>query len=308
METTFLRSLAAVVALFPRRMVLGLADRLGYIAFYVLPAERRVAEWNVDFVFGDAKTPKEKTRIARMGMRTIARNLAGLFWARRLTKDNFRRHVDVDEASWQWFEQVRARGKGVILITPHYGDWEMGSIAVGFLGAPYVTVTEKFKNDDVADLMTSLRGISGHSTMPPRYAVVKLFKALKRGGMIGVLVDVNGRRGRGGVWLDFFGLQVFNAAAVADLAVRTGAPIVFCVAHPVEGFRTRAVFGPEVELSQTGDPEADSRITNQRCLDLCADLIRQDPDHWLWIYKRWKRRPTPEIGRYPFYSKYDPNT
>ena len=45
-----------------------------------------------------------------------------------------------------------------------------------------------------------------------------------------------------------------------------------------------------------------------RCLDLCADLIRQDPDHWLWTYKRWKRRPSPEKGRYPFYSKYDGNT
>ena len=308
METTFLHSLAAAVALFPRWAVLKMADHLGLLAYYVLPAERRVADANVDFVFGDTKTAKEKKHIARMALRTLARNLAGLFWAPRLTRENIRDYVDVDEASWDWFQTVRARGKGVIFITPHYGDWEMGSLATGFLGAPFVTVTESFKNPAAEALLSRLRGVSGHSTVPPRFAVIKLFKALKRGGSIAVLVDVNGRRGRGGVWLDFFGLPVFNAAAVADLAIRTGAAIVFVATHPLPGYRTRLVFGPEVELARTGDDERDSATTNQRCLDLCADLIRENPDHWLWTYKRWKRRPSPEAGRYPFYSKYDGNT
>ena len=307
-ETAFLRTLAAVLSAFPRAVVLGVADRLGWLAYYLLPEDRKVAEANVEFVFGATKTAKEKKRIARMGPRVLARNLAGLFWASRLNKDNIRRYVDVDDANWQWFQQIQARGKGVMFITPHYGDWEMGSLATGFLGGPFVTVTESFKNPGVAELMSKLRGASGHTTVPPRFAVIKLFKALRRGGTIATLVDVNGRRGRGGVWLDFFGLSVFNSAAVADLAVRTGAAIVFVVAHPLPGFRTRLVYGPEVELSRTGNAEEDSRIVNQRCLDLCADLIRQNPDHWLWTYKRWKRRPTPEVGRYPHYSKYDPNT
>jgi KDO2-lipid IV(A) lauroyltransferase len=308
MEITFLRTLAAVVSAFPRNVVLGLADRLGWLAYYVLAQDRRVADANVEFVFGDTKSAREKTRIARMGMRVLARNLAGLFWASRLTAQNIRNYVDVDEANWRWFQEIRARGKGVIFITPHYGDWEMGSMAAGFLGAPFLTVAESVKNVAVEELMSELRSLPGHRTVPPRHAVIKLFKTLRRGETVGVLVDVNGRRGRGGVWLDFFGLPVFNAAAVADLALRTGAAIVFAVAHPLPNFRTRLVFGPEVELSRTGNAEEDSRITNQRCLDLCADLIRQNPDHWLWTYKRWKRRPTPEMGRYPYYSKYDENT
>jgi KDO2-lipid IV(A) lauroyltransferase len=308
METTFLRALAVVVALFPRSALLGLADRLGWLAYYVLKQDRKVADANAELVFGDTKSAAEKKRIARMGTRVLARNLAGLFWASRLNHDNFRRYVDVDEPSWQWFRQVQARGGGVIFITPHYGDWEMGALAAGFLGAPFKMVTEAFKNPDAEALLSRLRSVSGHTTVPPRHAVVKLFKALKRGETVGILVDVNGRRGRGGVWLDFFGLPVFNAAAVADLAVRTGASIVFAVGHPIADFRTRLVFGPEVELVHTGDAQRDSIATNQRCLDLCADLVRQNPDHWLWTYKRWKRRPTPEIGRYPYYSKYDENT
>lgn len=307
-EIAFLRSVAAVVSAFPRAVVLGLADRLGWLAYYVLKEDRRVADANVEFVFGDTRTAKEKTHIARMGTRVLARNLAGLFWVRRLSKENIRRFVDIDEANWNWFQDIRARGRGVIFVTPHYGDWEMGSLATGFLGAPFTTVTESVQNVAVEQLLSELRSVPGHKTVPPRFAVVKLFKALKRGETIALLVDVNGRRGRGGVWLDFFGLQVFNSAAVADLALRTGAAIVFAIGYPLPGFRTRLVFGPEVEPVRTGDPQKDSSATNQRILDLCADVIRKNPDHWLWTYKRWKRRPTPEMGRYPYYSKYDPNT
>lgn len=308
METAFLHALLFAVGMFPRRWVLKVASGLGRLAYEVLPAERRVADANVELVFGDTRSAEEKRAIAKTALQTLARNLAALFWAPRMTRENFGRYVEIDEPSWQWFQQVRGRGRGAIIVTPHYGDWEAGSLAAGFSGAPFKTVTEEFKNPGANSLLSRLRRISGHTTVPPRHAVVKLFKALKRGETIGLLVDVNGRRGRGGVWLDFFGLPVFNAAAVADLAVRTGAAIVFTVGYPLPGYRTRLVFGPEVEVVDTGDPERTSLAINQRCLDLCADLIRRDPNQWLWTYKRWKRRPTPEMGRYPFYSKYDANT
>jgi KDO2-lipid IV(A) lauroyltransferase len=138
--------------------------------------------------------------------------------------------------------------------------------------------------------------------------VVKLFKAVSRGETVAVLIDVNARRGRGGVWLDFFGLPVFNTAAIAELAMRTGASIVFAAALPQPGRRIRVLFGPEIPVDATGDKETDVRTTSQRCLDEVAKLIRADPGPWLWTYKRWKRRPSPEVGRFPFYSKYDANT
>jgi KDO2-lipid IV(A) lauroyltransferase len=158
--------------------------------------------------------------------------------------------------------------------------------------------------------VTRLRGLSGHTIVHPRFAVVKLFKAVSRGETVAVLVDANARRGRGGVWLDFFGLKVFNTSAVAELAMRTGAAVVFAAAQPVagNGGRIRILFGPEIEVANTGDHERDALVTSQRCLDCCAELIRTNPEHWLWTYKRWKRRPSAEVGGYPFYSKYDPNT
>ena len=305
---TMLRLVALVMPLLPRSMVMGIGWVIGTGAYFLMATDRKVALANLDIAFGDSKSRREKRRIAMSACRNLALNLLGLFWGPRLNERNVRRYADVDPDNLAWFNEVRARGKGVIIITPHYGDWELGSLAAGLLGVRYTTVTEPTKNPAFEQVVSRLRSLTGHTTVPPRFAVVKLYKALARAGTVGVLIDVNGRRGRGGVWLDLFGLPVFNTSAVAELAMRTGAAIVFSAAHPLPGRRINLTFGPEIVPCDTGDREADVKTTSQRCLDACAALIREHPEHWLWTYKRWKRRPSAEVGRYPFYSKYDANT
>ena len=305
-----LGAVARLVPLLPHGAAMALGRGLGRLAYYLLGEDRRVAYANLDIAFGDSMPPREKRRIARRTFQNLACNLVGLFWAPRLTKDNIGQYAQFDEADLAWYRQIQARGKGVIFISPHYGDWELMSLCAGFNGATYTTVIEPTKNPAIQETISRLRGFSGHKPVHPRFAVVKLFKAISRGETIGVLLDVNARRGRGGVWLDFFGLKVFNTAAVAELAIRTGAAIIFGYSEmlPGPGRRLRIAFTPEIEPSNTGDREKDVLETSQRCLDRCAEVIRKNPEHWLWTYKRWKRRPSPEAGGYPFYSKYDPNT
>jgi Kdo2-lipid IVA lauroyltransferase/acyltransferase len=308
LEAAGLRAATVLVPLLPRDVAMGLGRVLGRLAYLLLREDRRVAYANLDIVFGDTKSRREKRRIARRSFQNLTCNLVGLFWAPRITAQNFRQFVDVDESNFQWVRDMRDQGRGVIFITPHYGDWEMMSLASGYLRTPYTTVTEPTKNPAIQETISRLRSLSGHTTVHPRFAVVKPFKALSRAQTVGVLIDVNARRGRGGVWLDFFGLKVFNTAAVVELAMRTHAFIVFGAAHPLPGRRIRIQFGPIIPVDDTGDREKDVLATSQRCLDECAKLIRENPDYWLWSYKRWKRRPSPEIGKYPFYSKYDANT
>lgn len=292
----------------PRDVALGFARVMGWLAHAVLAEDRKVAYANLDIVFGDAMPRPEKRRIVRATFQNLAANAVGLFWSPRINVENVREFVDVDEANREWFRQIQGRGKGVIFVMPHYGDWELMGLAAGYLGVQCTSVTEPTKNPAIERTISRLRGRSGHVTFHPRFAVVKLFKAVSRGGTLALLIDVNARRGRGGVWLDFFGLPVFNTAAVAELAVRTGAAIVFAAAQPLPGRRIKVIFGPEIPFDQTGNQERDVLTTSQRCLDECGRLIRANPEHWMWTNKRWKRRPSPDPGRFPFYSKYDANT
>jgi lauroyl/myristoyl acyltransferase len=307
-ESALLAGTTTLVPLLSRPAAMGLGQAIGWLAYYVLREDRRVAYANLDLVFGDRMSRRQKRPIALAAFQNLATNLIGLFWAPRLARGNIAQYATFDEASLALFHRLKARGKGVIFITPHYGDWELASLCAGFTGIPYTTVMEPTKNPAIMETISRLRSVCGHTTVHPRYAMVKLFKAVRRGETIGVLIDVNARRGRGGVWLDFFGLPVFNTAAIAEISIRTGAAILFGYAEPLPGRRMLVRFGPEIEASNTGDPQQDVRTTSQRCLDCCADLIWKHPEHWLWTYKRWKRRPSPEVGRYPFYSKYDPNT
>jgi len=308
LEAAGLRLAEATVPKLSRNAAMGVGRFLGSLAYLLLRYDRQVALANLDLVFGDTKSRREKRRIARGTFQNLACNLVGLFWAPRITAENFRQFADMDEPSIRWMKEIQARGKGMIFITPHYGDWELLNIAAGYFGAPYTTVMEPTKNPAIQETISRLRSLSGHRTVHPRFAVVKLFKAVSRGETVAVLIDVNARRGRGGVWLDFFGLPVFNTAAIAELAMRTGATIVFAAAMPLPGRRIKVLFGPEVPVDATGNKEQDVLTTSQRCLDEVAKLIRADPLPWLWTYKRWKRRPSPEKGRFPFYSKYDANT
>lgn len=291
-----------------RDVAYGFARLVGWLAYAVLAEDRRVAYANLEIVFGDAMSRREKRRIVRATFQNLAANAVGLFWSPRINAENVREFVDVDEANREWFRQIQGRGKGVIFVMPHYGDWELMGLAAGYLGVQCTSVTEPTKNPAIERTISRLRCRSGHVTFHPRFAVLKLFKAVSRGGTLALLIDVNARRGRGGVWLDFFGLPVFNTAAVAELAIRTGAAVVFAAAQPLPGRRIKVLFGPEIPVDRTEENQRDVVSTSQRCLDECGKLIRANPDQWMWTNKRWKRRPSPEVGRFPFYSKYDANT
>jgi len=122
-----------------------------------------------------------------------------------------------------------------------------------------------------------------------------------------VLIDQSATRFRRGVWLDFFGLPVFNTAASGLLALKTGAGILGGVAYPLPDGRVKLSYGPEITFTPTGNDEADIRAINQECLKYCEGVIRENPELWMWCYKRWGYRPTPEQGRFPSYSRYVAN-
>ena len=298
-------ALAVVAAVIPRlsyRLLLCLGDCLGTCGYLLLPHDRAVAYANLNIAFGDSMPPAEKRRIVRYTFRRFARAVLSMFWAKGKSQEQVLQRYDVENVDL--LRRIQERGKGVIVVSMHLGDWELGSLALGWLGAPMTIVTEPTRNPAIERRVTALRTLSGHRAVAPRFALIRMARTLQQGGTVGMLVDVNGRRNRGGVWLDFFGLQVFNGAAEAVMALRWGAPIIFAHVEHLSNGRGKIVFGPEVCCKSSGDFDADVKEISQRCLTLCEEQIKQHPEQWLWTYKRWKRRPTEDMGRYPFYSRH----
>ncbi len=306
-EAGALRLLAWLIPKFSRRTVLRLSYGLGWLAYHVLRQERRIARANLDTAFGDSKSAAEKERIARVSVQNFVATLLGLFWSPRLTQAVIEETVEFDPESLQRLREIQARGKGIVGITMHYGDWELLGLAMAFYGIPMTVVQDATRNAALGEILGRLRAVSGNRIIPNHRAAAKLMKSLKRGEFIALLIDQYVARRHGGEWLIFFGLAVSNTPAIGWLALRTGAPIVPFVSHPLPGGRMRIACGPEIDYAAGTDPETGAHAINQKCLEGCENVIRERPEYWLWSYKRWKARPTSEQGRYPNYSRYVPD-
>ena len=301
-----LLAVAWIVQRMPRETVHRIGRGLGWLAYYLLSEQRRLALANLDVAFGDTKTRRDKNRIARSSMQSVAATVLCLLWSPRLTPQNFRRWAEVDAGNLAYVRQILQRGKGVIFLTLHYGDWELLGLAMGFDGIPLTVVQETMPDQAAEVFFARLRACSGHRIISQRFAGIRLLKALRRGENIALLTDLNATSKGGGVWVRFFGLPVYNDSAAAALALHTGAPIVCCVAHPRGDGLVHIVYEPEITCPPTGNYDADVLALSQKCLEAFETIIRQQPEFWLWGYKRWKFRPTREQGNLPYYSRYWP--
>ncbi len=296
--------IAWLIPKFPRRPVVALGRALGWLAYHLSPKQRRYALTNLDIAFHETKTRAEKARIARASFQNFGGTMLGLFWSPRLNREVVDRLVDCNPKHIERVHEIQARGKGIVFLTFHYGDWELLGLATGFYGVPLTVVMDNMRNVALENVLKRLRGQSGHRIITEHNAAPALLKTLKRGGNIALLIDLNAPVTRGGVWLKFFGMPVFNNSAAAALSLHTGATIVCAVATPLPGGRAHIVYGAEIEFTPTGHYEDDVRALSQKCLDFCENLVRERPEYWLWSYKRWKHAPTTDLAGFPFYAYY----
>jgi len=159
---------------FSRRVMVRCAHGLGWLAYYLLPRERRIARVNLDTAFGDTKTVAEKRRIVRVSVQDFAATLLGLLWSPRLTRSLVEEIVEFDPESLRRVREIQARGKGVISIAMHYGDWELLGLALGFYGLPMTVVQDTTENAALGETLGRLRAASGHRMIPSHRAAAKL--------------------------------------------------------------------------------------------------------------------------------------
>ena len=164
--------------------------------------------------------------------------------------------------------------------------------ASGLFDIPSVIiVTRTMRNEQLEAIFSRLRAITGHRIIPRRFAAAKLLKALKRGEST-ALADRSTRRcawAASGV--GFSGVPVLASPAIAQLALHSGASIMLHRPLSDAAGPDAAGVGPEIVYVPTGNKDADIQGITQQCLDFCESVIRQQPEYWLWSYKRWKTRP-----------------
>src|SRR5450755_3496752 len=266
-------------------------------AAYALRAPlRRAAMFNLTLAFPDWSDAKRKRVIRRM-IQQIGWMAAEFSQFPKYTRENIQKIVVVD--GFENFDAARRRGKGVLFLTGHMSAWELSSFAHALYGYPLHFLVRPVGNRRVDALINGYRCLSGNRPIDKNKSARAILKVLGEAGTVGILMDHNTSLDEG-VFVNFFGVPASTSSGLARLALRTDAAVVpgFLVWDSSRR-KYRLRFEKAVELARTGDEEADVIENTQRFTRVIEEHVRQYPDQWLWVHKRWKTRAA---GDPPMYS------
>jgi KDO2-lipid IV(A) lauroyltransferase len=292
-EYTMLRALVGGLGLLPRPAAIAVGRCLAGIAYAVLRRLRRIAERNLSIAFPDLSR-QERLRILRASFDSLGRQLGEFCKFPQATRESLSRIVEYDPQSVARLEETERRGRGVLFITAHLGGWELLAFAHSALQHPIMFLVRPIDNPLIDRMVQGMRTRFGNQAISKKDAGLTCMRKLKRGGTLGILADLNSLPDEG-IFVPLFGELACSTAAVAALALATGAAVFPAIA-PWDPVRKKYVFrgGPAIEVLRTGDFERDLGINTARMTQAMEGIIRKYPEQWLWIHDRWHARPRPQ--------------
>ena len=284
-----------ILGILPRPLSRAFAIALSQLVYLLHFRLRQVGMRNLAMVFPE-KSVAELARILRGEFTSLGRQLAELCQFPRYTPQNVDQVVVYD--GLENYERAYARGKGVLFLTAHFGGWELSAFAHSLHGHWLHIVMRPMDNVYLDRMIRRYRTMHGNQTVDKDDFVRGLLAAMKAGEVVGILMDTNMTPPQG-IFVNFFGIPACTASGLARIALRTDAAVVpaFTIWDAALG-KYRLRFDPALELIRTGELEADIAANTQRFTNVIEDYVRQYPDQWLWVHRRWKTRPE---GQPPLY-------
>ncbi len=283
------RMAVATLELTPRAVAETLGRFYARLLDVTVPRLRRIGRRNLDMAFPGLPA-RERERIIDGVFRSIGRLLVATARFPRINRDNVSEWIRYE--GFEHFQEARRRGRGVLFATAHLGNWELSAFAHGLMTEPMHIVVRPLDNPLLDTLVERRRRLSGNRIIGKKNLVRGILRALADNEAVGVLIDQNSSREEG-VFVDFFGIPACANTGFAKIAARSGAAVIPGFALWSEEERRYVLrFYPPVQMS--GDAAEDTRRL-QRKLE---EVIREYPDQWLWIHRRWKTRPPGEAPLY----------
>ncbi|MGA2435437.1 MAG: lysophospholipid acyltransferase family protein [Bryobacteraceae bacterium] len=254
----------------------GLLDRLA-------PRLRRTGLRNLELALPELSS-EERNRIADGVFRSVARLLVGASRLPSISRRNVREWIDYDGS--EYFQEAKRRGRGVLIASGHLGNWELSGVGHALLSGETMSVVVRPLDNPLIDrLVKNRRELTGNRMIGKKELIRSVLEELKRNGTVGIFVDQNSQIDKD-VFVDFFGVPARSGTTFAKLAAHTGATVLPGFAVWIEAERRyRLKFYPPLDL--TGDVAEDT----QRVQSAVERAVREYPDQWLWIHRRWKARP-----------------
>jgi Kdo2-lipid IVA lauroyltransferase/acyltransferase len=285
------KAITLALAVLPRRAVLWLGAGVGRLAFRLDRGHRRIVEANLATAFAAEMTPDERDRLARRAFAELGRMLLDILKATHMSRDRIYGLFEIEGRSH--LERALAGGKGALLFTGHFGNWEFTIPALTSIG-PLQAIHRELDNPRIERDLHRLREKLGAGTISKFGASKPVLQALARNEIVAILIDLNVLHSSGPVFVDFFGRPAATTPALAAFHLKTGAPIVPMFCEPLARGRYRMTLHEPLVFEGSGDREADVLKITRTCTNMIERQIRRRPELWFWVHKRWNTRPAGE--------------
>lgn len=286
-EYKLLMGIGYLVRGLSRQTLLRLGRRAGDFIYFFAPVRKTITLDQIERAFPD-KSKDEIKKIARGTYQNLGMNVFEHLSMPMLSNQDICRIVHLPNEDI--LVEALAKGRGVIFVGGHFGNWEYSSSSLPANGYRSGVVVAKIANPYLDKKINEHREASGGEMINKGMATRAVIKILRANGTVGMLMDQN--ENRDGVFVDFFGRPCATPKGPAAIAIKTGAAMIFFAPIRQDDGTIKVIFESVKIDYQAGATEENIRDITQRCTSRLEHYTRLYPDHWFWMHRRWKTRPS----------------
>lgn len=280
------------------RQASRLGAGLGWLLLHVFRFRLKVVDAQLRLAFPD-QDAAARARLVGDVYRHLGRTVIEILRQPSLTGDDVRR-LSVFHGR-EHLDAALAKGRGVLVLALHSGNWEFGLAMAAAFGYDMEVVVKEVKGALGRHAVHRIHDTHRVRTIPRENSIFRILRQLRRRGVIGFVIDQNMTADEG-VFVDFFGKPACTMPGLAVLARRHGTPVVpIQFFRDADGIRQHAECFPEIPWEEVAGGDGDAAVLHNtaRYTKFTEEMIRRHPDQWLWIHKRWKTQPpaaTPPVS------------
>lgn len=287
LEAALAAVVSAIVRRLPRRAVLALGRTLGRLWGAFDRRHLEVAATNLRHAFPD--WGEERVLATARGVYAhFGAVLLDLLWMEGRPVEDLAAICDYDGA--ESLQAVRAAGRGVLCPSAHFGSWELQAMASVPRVGHVSMIARTLDNPALDRRLVRLRTAGGNTVFYKQKAIARVLAALREGDIVAILIDQNVQV-KDGIFVRFFGRPACTTTVAAAIALKTGCAIVpvHCILQP--NGRYRLIYDPPVAWAGTGRRDEDVAALTQHLTTIIEGWVRENPEQWLWLHRRWKTMP-----------------
>ncbi|MCH2653460.1 MAG: lysophospholipid acyltransferase family protein [Gemmatimonadetes bacterium] len=281
------RAFSSVAIFLPEVLALSIGSFLGWITGSVLRVRRTEVDEHLFLAFPE-RTDAWRHDVARASYAHLGREAVATLRLSRATDKDLSERIRIPDLAL--FQTAVEEGRGVILVTGHLGNWEVGGGAFTSRGISLDAIAKGMANKAIGDAIAGVRERLGIDLIHMGEVAREVPRSLLRGRVVAILADQHAHKG--GILVSFFGREASTTRAPALFAIRTGAPIFLGIALRDPGWRQRYTVSLErIAFQSTGEVDADIRGLTAAHSAALERAVRLAPEQYFWQHRRWKSAP-----------------